>query len=566
MDVIFALRAGIASGAAREVEEDGQFYEQPRQGTVQAGFGTMAAGQGRDTIRRQHGSGTRDDQWDCDTRVHGQFTKFTQLAKFLGSRCTFQFRDLLGRAVSPDICRDVVDTLLANATDFNIGPLLSRAVAEERDDQEDSEPHDALDDIDDEWPPRDPWNEVDDLPPPPSPPKRRASPSFEDVVAAGPPQKGNHRRRALKRARRIEEEGFTPRAATLHGHVQPAPPLHLPCFNAAALPTAHGAYAAKVEDKDEKRGAKQRRSLAELIAVGFQLIRWDGIAARPLVDSAGRIFAVLAGQPNNASWRAAVGRAYESIKKEGSDAHFPAAMCRHRRGLFAAVTVGLGYGKGQRTPAWINNKQRTPMVDRLLANPDITRLANFASFPGLTSSNFSCVQFMGASTPQLLRPERCATQNPPPRPFPKSVFSTATFNFGPRVWTFKPRDVCNLPFGWCAVQSLGDFDAAKGGHLVLWDLQVVVEFPAGALILLPSATVSHSIVPVEGGEERISFTQFTAGGMFRWVENGGRTGAELAREDPDQWERVQALKETRWETGLSYFSMVDELLGTESNC
>jgi hypothetical protein len=126
--------------------------------------------------------------------------------------------------------------------------------------------------------------------------------------------------------------------------------------------------------------------------------------------------------------------------------------------------------------------------------------------------------------------------------------------------------VCNLPFGWCAVQSLGDFDAAKGGHLVLWDLQVVVEFPAGALILLPSATVSHSNVPVEGGEERISFTQFTAGGMFRWVENGGRTGAELAREDPDQWERVQALKETRWETGLSYFSMVDELLGTESNC
>lgn len=74
-----------------------------------------------------------------------------------------------------------------------------------------------------------------------------------------------------------------------------------------------------------------------------------------------------------------MGRAYESIKKEGSDAHFPAAMCRHRCGLFAAVTVGLGYGKGQRIPAWINNKERTPMVDRLLANPDITRLANFAS-------------------------------------------------------------------------------------------------------------------------------------------------------------------------------------------
>ncbi|KAJ7674277.1 hypothetical protein B0H14DRAFT_3537466 [Mycena olivaceomarginata] len=321
------------------------------------------------------------------------------------------------------------------ATDFNIGPLLSRAVAEERDDQEDSEPHDALDDIDDEWPPRDPWNEVDDLPPPPPPPKRRASPSFEDVL--------------LKRARRIEEEGFTPRAATLHEHVQPAPPLHLPCFNAATLPTAHGAYAAKVEDKTEKRGAKQRRSLAELIAVGFSSSA--GMESRPLVDSAGRIFAVLAGQPNDASWRAAVGRAYDSIKKEGSDAHFPPAMCRHRRGLFAAVTVGLGYGKGQRTPAWMDNKQRTPMVDRLLANPDITRLANFASFafslwaPRLHSYYVKNNAQLKIHLPNLRRPF--------------------------------PKDVCNLPFGWCAVQSLGDFDAAKGGHLVLWDLQVVVEFP-----------------------------------------------------------------------------------------
>jgi hypothetical protein len=43
------------------------------------------------------------------------------------------------------------------------------------------------------------------------------------------------------------------------------------------LPTAHSAYAAKVENKSEKHGAKQRRSLAELIAVGFQLIRWDGV-------------------------------------------------------------------------------------------------------------------------------------------------------------------------------------------------------------------------------------------------------------------------------------------------
>jgi NAD dependent epimerase/dehydratase family enzyme len=51
----------------------------------------------------------------------------------------------------------------------------------------------------------------------------------------------------------------------------------------------------------------------------------------------------------------------------------------HRHGLFAAVNVGLGYGKGQRAPTWMDNKQHTPMVNRLLAHEDINRLANFAS-------------------------------------------------------------------------------------------------------------------------------------------------------------------------------------------
>ncbi|KAJ7823994.1 hypothetical protein B0H14DRAFT_3088842 [Mycena olivaceomarginata] len=256
--------------------------------------------------------------------------------------------------------------------------------------------------------------------------------------------------------------------------------------------------------------------------------------ARPLVDNASRIFAVLAGQPDDDKWCAAVCRAYDFIKAEGIGADFPAAMRKHRRGLFAAINaainVGLGYGKGQRLPTWMDNKQHTPMVNRLLAQEDINRLANFASFafsmwaPRLHTHYVKNNAELKRQLPHLNRP------------FPKSVFASAAFNFGPRVWMFKHRDVCNLA-------PLGRFNVVKGGHLVLWDLKMVVEFPAGALILLPSATVAHSNVALEVGEERISFTQFTAGGLFRW-----------------------ALKETRWETGLSYFSTVDELRDPESSC
>lgn len=64
--------------------------------------------------------------------------------------------------------------------------------------------------------------------------------------------------------------------------------------------------------------------------------------------------------------------------KAGDDARFPADMRRHRRGLFAAVSVGLSYGKGQRLPAWLDNKEYSGLAEGLLGNEYINRLAGFA--------------------------------------------------------------------------------------------------------------------------------------------------------------------------------------------
>ncbi|KAJ7832528.1 hypothetical protein B0H14DRAFT_3463313 [Mycena olivaceomarginata] len=436
---------------------------------------------------------------------------------------------------------------------MNFAPLLLRAVELESDDQEDREDSDddsdddsndidnewpplPIDEIDEEWPPPDPMNEVDDLPPAPPTRKRRASPTFEDV-----------------RARNIEEQGHTARPSAVERHVRSAEPIHVPSFDASTLPVSLGAYAGKTENKTEKYGAKKRRSLAELIGLGFQLIRWNGINPHPLVDREGRIFMVLVGQIDDAPYRAATARAFSFIKQEGIAAEFPAAMRHHRRGLFAAMNVGLTFGKGQTVPTWLDNKNYTGLAEGLLCNPDVTRMATFASAafrawaPRLYAHYLDHNSKLAKAFPHLRRP------------FPKSVFSCAAFNFGTNVWTFKHRDVCNLPFGWCAVQSLGNFDAQAGGHLVLWDLKLVVEFPAGALILLPSATIAHSNIPVQEGDERISFTQFTAGGLFRFVDAGLRTQAELAAEDPGEYERLRERRESRWAEGLSLFSTVEEL-------
>ncbi|KAJ7642974.1 hypothetical protein DFH06DRAFT_999373 [Mycena polygramma] len=314
-----------------------------------------------------------------------------------------------------------------------------------------------------------------------------------------------------------------------------------------------GAYAARVDDTSTKYGSKVRRCLANVLGLGFQLVEWDGLTPIPLIDSKGRIIAVLAGQPCNDEYRVAVQRAFHLIRDAGAEARFPASMRKHRRGLFAAINVGLSYGKGQTTPCWLNTKEYTGLAERLLGDKDIRRLAGFADAafalwaPRLYTHYRDCDAKLRESHPNLRRPFGC------------SIFFCAAFNFGRNVWTFKHRDVLNLAFGWCAVQALGRFNPKKGGHLVLWDLKLVIEFPPGALILLPSATVAHSNVPVQDDEERVSFTQFSAGGIFRYVDNGCQTVSELAQNNPAEYERLMAAKAGRWEEGLNLLSTVDAI-------
>ncbi|KAJ7300357.1 hypothetical protein DFH08DRAFT_725406, partial [Mycena albidolilacea] len=160
-------------------------------------------------------------------------------------------------------------------------------------------------------------------------------------------------------------------------HVRPAEPLEAH-FNASSLPSALGGYVAKAKDPDKKYGSKVPRSVVNFLGLGFQVIEWDGFNLRPIFDKMGRIVAVLAGQPRNPTYQAAVERASQAIRDAGSAAWFPASMRRHRHGLFAAITVGLSYGKGQTSPCWISAKEHTAIAEDLLANEDVGRMAGFA--------------------------------------------------------------------------------------------------------------------------------------------------------------------------------------------
>ena len=144
--------------------------------------------------------------------------------------------------------------------------------------------------------------------------------------------------------------------------------------------------------------------------------------------------------------------------------------------------------------------------------------------------------------------------------FLNGAWAAATVNFGPRTACFKHKDFNNLAFGWCAITSLGNFDPSCGGHLILWELGLVITFPAGSTVLIPSACISHSNTTIRTHETRYSFTQYSAGGLFRWVERGFQKKEEFfASLNEDQLDAERQREEGRLQWGLSLFSTIDEL-------
>jgi hypothetical protein len=140
------------------------------------------------------------------------------------------------------------------------------------------------------------------------------------------------------------------------------------------------------------------------------------------------------------------------------------------------------------------------------------------------------------------------------------VFASATFNFGPRTVTFPHLDFLNLAWGWCFITALGWFNHELGGHLIIWDLWLIIEFPPGMTIAIPSAIYRHSNVSIQQNEKRFSITQYTSAGVFRFVDNGFKTNVTLEQEMSEEEARawVDAAK-VRYVEGVKMYSTLDEL-------
>ncbi|KAF7970990.1 hypothetical protein HWV62_22491 [Athelia sp. TMB] len=304
--------------------------------------------------------------------------------------------------------------------------------------------------------------------------------------------------------------------------------------------------------KDDRAARKLCRP-EEMEALGLEVRHWDASSPAPICDSKGRVIAVCVAQPR--SWECVNRDAVAAIKAARKRLYFPKKSRRHRRGDFPALAYGVSYGGGQQVPGNLQHSQRNEeALKELLEDPAIQRIAGLGSSAFNTWAPKAHQYYRHRLGPLFTRHPHLRLN------FKNSIFPCCTVNFGPRTCCYPHVDSNNLPFGWCAITALGDFDYKRGGHLILWDLKLAIEFPPGATILIPSACLRHSNARIQKGETRYSFTQYAAGGLFRWVDHGFQPEAayQAGWSEEREQEEIQTGHQ-RWQEGLKLFSTVEEL-------
>ncbi|KAJ7813581.1 hypothetical protein B0H13DRAFT_2382342 [Mycena leptocephala] len=222
----------------------------------------------------------------------------------------------------------------------------------------------------------------------------------------------------------------------------------------------------------------------------FMYISWLGRLTIPLLDAQRRVIAVLGGTPrDHAGWKIVTNGAAVLLEERQPRIKLTHEALHHRRAQdkFPVIARGVAHGGGRMEPGEVSqNNANTQLTDKLLAHDYIQRIMSFASrLMLLWAPLLSAFYQLNKTLLSVWKPSlRWNSLN--------SVFASCTFNFGPRAITAPHLDFANLAWGWCSVTALGNFDPDFGGHLILWDLRLVIRFPPGSTLLIPSALVRHS--------------------------------------------------------------------------
>ncbi|KZP33928.1 hypothetical protein FIBSPDRAFT_943028 [Athelia psychrophila] len=286
-------------------------------------------------------------------------------------------------------------------------------------------------------------------------------------------------------------------------------------FTTTSMPHVKTGY----QGARDKGAMKRLYTLPKLVGegskFGFDLRKWDGKAPIPILDEIRHVFTVCISQPDNTGWGDVSRNAAADFAAAHDTCKFPSGCRKHRRGEFPVLAVSFSYGSGQKVSPWEPRQ--------------FTRAFAFWN-PRLHT-------YYHDHRGRLFRHHPRLEHN-----FDNSVFACATVNFGLQTCCYPHTNTNNLPFSLCAVTTLGDC-IELGGHLVLWDLKVVIEFP-----------------PVK--QDVLLVYAICGGGLFRWVDHGYQTEkAHQAGWSAAEKKEEAAIRVHRWEEGNKLFSTLEELRG-----
>ncbi|KAL1698750.1 hypothetical protein EV121DRAFT_274210 [Schizophyllum commune] len=394
----------------------------------------------------------------------------------------------------------------------------------------------------------------------PTPP--HSVPATTVPAPRGYKKRGRERSHALRKRKRADAQvpaedasDCEIRASTRRKHIDPAQPISTQ-LSLPGIGVTRTGYTSLRDAPAPHRAYALHELVGPQSKFDFDLVAWEGREARPFVDRGERVFGLLAGCPDQApDWNAVMQDFADTIDSERPHIRFKTHQLLHRRGPFPATPHGHSYGGGQQEPMSISEPPaNAPHFRRILEHPAMARISGYQN--GVTLGWAPELHSFLRMNRRILR-----TQQPDLRHnFRSSVWSATTVNYGPQTATLPHKDYANLPWGWCPITALGNFDPKRGGHLVLWELRLVVEFPPGSTIIIPSGLITHSNVPVGPGETRFSVTQYTAGALIRWIDQGFQTKeAFLASLTRKQRAAEQEKAKTRYMKGLAMFSTLTEL-------
>ncbi|KAK7046221.1 hypothetical protein R3P38DRAFT_2765093 [Favolaschia claudopus] len=113
-----------------------------------------------------------------------------------------------------------------------------------------------------------------------------------------------------------------------------------------------------------------------------------------------------------------------------------------------------------------------------------------------------------------------------------------------------------------AMTFLGDYNSRLGGYLIYNKDGARFEVPPGITVIFPSGFQEFTITPVRKNERRYIFRQFCSAGVHRWVDKGGRTDAEFARDatlaEHAAWTNM---RRSRGKDSAKLFSKLSEVVG-----